>query len=89
VIESFVAGKSPDRLCEDVVVVTDDFAEVLPTLAESERRLRQLLAEDPTGTGPLWRIGKTLRPGYDSMDDRAWLRLSVPAAPEAASPLHA
>lgn len=64
----------------EVILASDGYPEILPTLARSEHRLRELLAEDPTGTGPLWRIGKTLRPGYDSMDDRSWLRLAVAAA---------
>jgi hypothetical protein len=68
----------PDH-AHEVVLASDGYPEILATLADSERRLRELLAEDPTATGPLWRVGKSLRPGHDSMDDRAWLRLAVAA----------
>jgi hypothetical protein len=68
----------PADECE-IILASDGYPEVLPTLDETERRLHDLLAADPAAVGPLWRVGKSLRPGYASMDDRSFLRLRLPA----------
>jgi hypothetical protein len=71
----------PAGECE-VVLATDGYPEVAGTLAASERllalRLRRdpLMIEDPPET-------KGLRPGANSFDDRAYLRVMLPVAPSA------
>lgn len=59
-----------------VVLASDGFPDLCATLADSEARLRQLLEIDPAAIGELWSIGKALRPGANSVDDRAYLRIA-------------
>jgi hypothetical protein len=62
--------------CE-VVLASDGYPELLPTLAESEVRLAELLTADPAAIGVLWSVGKSLRPGCVAPDDKAYLRMAV------------
>lgn len=73
----------PDRFVEvfplapdvdQVVLASDGFPDLRPTLEDSERRLRELLEMDPAAVAELWAAGKALRPGANSVDDRAYLR---------------
>jgi len=66
----------PAHECE-VVLATDGYPDVRPSLDETEARLAELLAADPAAIGDLWSIGKSLRPGAVAPDDRAYLRLAV------------
>lgn len=59
----------------EVVLATDGYPRLEATLDSSEMALAKLLAVDPAGIGDLWHMGKCLRPGANSMDDRAYLRL--------------
>ncbi len=68
-----------DREVNEVVMASDGFPDLCPTLNESESRLRWLLKTDPGAVAELWTVGKALRPGANSVDDRAYLRLSTSA----------
>ena len=58
-----------------VVLASDGYPRILPTLAASEQALAELLAADPLCIGPLCGT-KGVRPGNVSFDDRAYVRLS-------------
>ncbi len=67
------ARQVPARVTE-VVLASDGYPQVLPTLRESEQALAGLLAADPLCIGPL--LGtKGVLPGSASYDDRAYLRI--------------
>lgn len=75
----------PDRFVEvfplapdvdEVVLASDGFPDLRTTLEESEIRLRELLEIDPAAVAELWAVGKALRPGANSVDDRAYLRVA-------------
>lgn len=61
----------------EVILTSDGYPRVLPTLLETERALADLVASDPAAVGELWTIGKSSRPGSNAPDDRAYLRLTV------------
>lgn len=61
---------------DELVLASDGYPEIRPTLAESEARLAELLAEDPHCVGAL-RGTKGVTAGQSSFDDRAYLRLSI------------
>ncbi len=67
---------------DEVVLASDGYPELRPTLAESERLLADILAEDPLciSRNP---ATKGLGPGQVSFDDRAYLRLAVRPPPSA------
>ncbi len=60
---------------QEVVLATDGYPEPAATLAEAERLLAERLARDPLMIEDPPET-KGLRPGADSFDDRAYLRLS-------------
>ncbi|GGP36539.1 hypothetical protein [Saccharothrix coeruleofusca] len=60
----------------ELVLASDGYPLIFPTLAETERALRGLLADDPLCIGPL-RSTKGLRPGHTSFDDRAYVRIAL------------
>jgi glycerophosphoryl diester phosphodiesterase len=65
---------SPGR--HELVLASDGYPRLFPTLAETEAHLMELLRQDPLCIGPL--IGtKGLRPGQDSFDDRTYLKLQI------------
>ncbi|MDX3193561.1 hypothetical protein PV458_34610 [Streptomyces sp. MN03-5084-2B] len=59
----------------EITLTTDGYPEAAPTLAEAERLLADRLARDPLMIEDPPET-KGLRPGADSFDDRAYLRLS-------------
>lgn len=61
---------------DEIVLASDGYPVVLPSLAESEARLSELLKEDPLCIGPL-RATKGVQPGSRSYDDRAYVRIAV------------
>ena len=68
-----------DVLADDVtqlILASDGYPVLLPTLRQSEERLQALLAEDPLCIGPLSGT-KGLRPGCDSFDDRSYLSIAL------------
>ena len=59
-----------------LILASDGYPELYPTLAESEQRLQALLREDPLCIGPL--LGtKGIKPGCCSFDDRTYLSLAL------------
>ena len=71
----------PARVGE-LVLASDGYPEIRPTLAETEARLAELLAEDPHCVGAL-RGTKGVMAGQVSFDDRSYLRLRLPQAASA------
>ncbi len=61
-----------------VVLTSDGYPVVRPTLKESEDELARLMASDPAGIGDLWQMGKPLKPGGRAMDDRAFVSVNFP-----------
>jgi glycerophosphoryl diester phosphodiesterase len=59
-----------------LVIASDGYPRILPTLKACEESLACLLARDPMCVGPL-RGTKGITPGHSSYDDRAYLRLQV------------
>jgi hypothetical protein len=57
-----------------LVLASDGYPFLLPSLAETERRLQELLAEDPL-LFRVYRSTKGFLHGQESFDDRAYLRL--------------
>ncbi len=65
----------PDDVTE-LVIASDGYPRILPTLRESESLLTELLISDPLCIGAL-RGTKGVAPGNVSFDDRAYLRILV------------
>ncbi|MFG3097538.1 hypothetical protein [Streptomyces sp. NPDC048202] len=59
-----------------LVLASDGYPRIFPTLQETEASLRQLLIQDPLCIGPLAGT-KGVRPGNVGYDDRAYLRIAV------------
>lgn len=60
----------------ELILATDGYPRILPTLEATEQFLAQLLAKDPLCMGPL-RGTKALKPGNLSFDDRAYLGIAI------------
>jgi hypothetical protein len=60
-----------------VIMTTDGFPIVHPTLMESEQALTELMRRDPAAIGELWPMGKSTKPGAKAPDDRAYLRFNL------------
>lgn len=60
----------------EIVLASDGYPFLCPTLAESERRLCQQREEDPLNIGS-FQATKAFRPDFDSFDDRSYVRFSV------------
>jgi hypothetical protein len=63
----------------EVVIASDGYPMIWPTLAQTEARLAALLGADPLCIGPL-RGTKAAAPGANGFDDRAYLRLALSPA---------
>lgn len=61
---------------EEIVLATDGYPELRPTLAESEAVLERLLREDPYCIGAM-KSTKGLAPGQTGFDDRAYVRFRL------------
>lgn len=61
----------------DVILTSDGYTVVRPTLAETEATLFRQIEDDPAAIGELWPIGKSTRPGSNAPDDRAYLRIRL------------
>lgn len=59
---------------EELLLATDGYPEAMPTLKESEERLKQDIAEDPLRIGR-HKTTKGVAPDQVSFDDRAYVRL--------------
>lgn len=62
----------------EVVLCSDGYLEVSPTLTMSEDLLSRSLLEDPRRIG-VYRSTKGITPGASSFDDRTYLRMQVPS----------
>lgn len=60
----------------EIVLASDGYPSLPPTLHQAETELTELLALDPSCVGPL-RSTKGLLPGMLSFDDRSWLRVAL------------
>ncbi len=61
----------------EIVLATDGYPFLCPTLQESEKRLHQQRETDPLNIGPEFQATKGFHPGTNSFDDRAYIRFSV------------
>lgn len=59
-----------------VVLASDGYPKLMPTLADSEYELNRLIAEDPLMVGK-YKATKGLMAGQCSFDDRSYLRLTL------------
>jgi hypothetical protein len=60
----------------EIVLASDGYPVLAPTLADAESALKRLVAEDPLCIGPL--VGtKGIRPGSTGFDDRSYLRIAI------------
>lgn len=71
-VNIFTAG--PET--EEIVLASDGYPEVLPTLSASESRLAEILSRDPLCFRE-YRSTKGVRPGCVPFDDRAYLRIRL------------
>ncbi len=62
--------------CHELVLASDGYPQLLPTLQESEQALRNILTEDPLCIRT-FKATKSVRPGNVSFDDRTYLRISL------------
>ena len=60
----------------EIVLATDGYPFLKPTLAESEAALRELLRQDPMLVS-LYQATKGIMQGNCSFDDRAYLRVKI------------
>lgn len=60
----------------EIVLSSDGYPYLCPTLEESERRLLQQRKEDPLNIGT-FQATKAFRPDFNSFDDRAYIRFTV------------
>ncbi|NLZ76542.1 MAG: hypothetical protein GX911_01045 [Spirochaetales bacterium] len=64
------------REAKEVVLASDGYPLLRPTLEESERELGRLLRKDPL-LYTEYRATKGLNPSFDSFDDRTYLRIRI------------
>lgn len=65
-----------DGSCREVILASDGYPFLKPTLAESEEALRHHLDNDPLCIG-MFKATKGLMKGNKSFDDRSYIRFSV------------
>jgi glycerophosphoryl diester phosphodiesterase len=61
----------------DVVLASDGYPFLRPTLAESEHLLQQQREKDPLNIGPDFQATKGFHPDFNSFDDRSYIRFRV------------
>ena len=61
----------------EIVLASDGYPFLCPTLAESESRLRQQREDDPLNIGPAFQATKGFHPNFNSFDDRSYIRFRV------------
>ena len=61
----------------EIVLASDGYPFLLPTLADSENALQQQRATDPLNIGPKFQATKAFHPDNNSFDDRAYIRFLV------------
>lgn len=60
-----------------VIITTDGYPVVNPTLAETEDALTALVQRDPAAIGEMWSMGKPAKSGANAPDDRAYVRFVI------------
>ena len=60
-----------------IVLASDGYPFLCPTLSESEARLAEQREKDPLNIGPAFMATKAFIPGNNSFDDRAYISFSV------------
>ena len=60
----------------EIVLASDGYPFLCPTLAESESRLHQQRTDDPLNIGT-FKATKAFHPDFNSFDDRSYIRLKV------------
>ena len=60
----------------EIVLASDGYPILRPTLAESEEELQKLREEDPLNIGR-FQATKAFRPDFNSFDDRSYIRLKI------------
>jgi glycerophosphoryl diester phosphodiesterase len=60
-----------------IVLASDGYPFLCPTLAESEQRLQHQRATDPLNISPEFQATKAFHPDFNSFDDRTYIRLDV------------
>lgn len=61
----------------EIVLASDGYPFLCPTLAESERRLQQQRIADPLNMGPDFQATKGFHPDNHSFDDRSYIRFRI------------
>ena len=61
----------------EIVLASDGYPFLCPTLQESESRLQQQRENDPLNIGPDFQATKGFHPDFNSFDDRAYIRFLV------------
>ena len=61
----------------EIVMASDGYPFLCPTLAESEDRLRQQRESDPLNIGPDFQATKAFHPDFNSFDDRSYIRFTI------------
>ncbi len=72
-----VVTVSLDFSPKEIVLATDGYPFLCPTLSESEARLQQQRQCDPLNVGPAFQATKAFIPGNHSFDDRTYVRFTV------------
>lgn len=72
-----VVTVSIDFSPKEIVLASDGYPFLCPTLEESEQRLQQQRQCDPLNIGPHFQATKAFLPGSHSFDDRTYVRFSV------------
>ena len=61
----------------EIVLASDGYPFLCPTLVESESRLRKQREDDPLNIGHHFQATKAFHPDFNSFDDRAYIRFSI------------
>jgi len=62
---------------QEIVLASDGYPFLRPTLAESEQLLQQQRKKDPLNIGPDFQATKGFHPDFNSFDDRSYIRFRV------------
>ncbi len=60
-----------------IILASDGYPFLCPTLVESESRLRKQREDDPLNIGHHFQATKAFHPDFNSFDDRAYIRFSI------------
>ena len=61
----------------EIVLASDGYPFLCPSLQESERRLMEQRQTDPLNIGPRFQATKAFHPDFNSFDDRSYIRFQV------------